>query len=209
MKIITTSWDDGHPLDLQLSELLCKYKIKGTFYIPKLNPENPVMSCFEIRTLAQGFEIGGHTYGHTTLTSLSQDKAREEILNGKKYIDDLLGVNSKGLCAPGGHYNRKIISEAIKCEYTFIRTTTLFQTKCVSKNIMHTTLQMYPHSKFTYLKHCLKRSLMPVLLFNRFFLKENNLLSLAEEYLEKIDKHGGIFHLWGHSWEIQNNKRRA
>lgn len=30
--IITTSWDDGHPLDLKIAELLDKYGINGTFY---------------------------------------------------------------------------------------------------------------------------------------------------------------------------------
>ena len=32
---ITTSWDDGHPLDLRVAELLTKYGLHGTFYIPK------------------------------------------------------------------------------------------------------------------------------------------------------------------------------
>lgn len=26
---------------------------------------------------------------------------------------------------------------------------------------------------------------------------------LAENYLEQIDREGGCFHLWGHSWEIE------
>ena len=32
--LITTSWDDGHPLDLRLAELLHKYDVPATFYIP-------------------------------------------------------------------------------------------------------------------------------------------------------------------------------
>ena len=31
---ITTSWDDGHPLDLRVAELLAKYGLQGTFYVP-------------------------------------------------------------------------------------------------------------------------------------------------------------------------------
>ena len=42
MKIITTSWDDGHPLDFKLAELLNKYNLKGTFYIPRSNAEHRV-----------------------------------------------------------------------------------------------------------------------------------------------------------------------
>ena len=31
---ITTSWDDGHPLDLRVAELLSEYHLQGTFYVP-------------------------------------------------------------------------------------------------------------------------------------------------------------------------------
>jgi hypothetical protein len=33
MIYVTTSWDDGHKLDMKLAVLLKKYGIKGTFYI--------------------------------------------------------------------------------------------------------------------------------------------------------------------------------
>jgi peptidoglycan/xylan/chitin deacetylase (PgdA/CDA1 family) len=36
---VTTSWDDGHILDVKLSELLKKYNLKGTFYIAPKNRE--------------------------------------------------------------------------------------------------------------------------------------------------------------------------
>lgn len=205
LKIITTSWDDGHPLDLRLAELLHKHRIRGTFYIPKINPENSVMSCSEIQTLAQGFEVGGHTYGHIRLTSVSQSKAREEILNGKKYIDDLLGKSSKSFCFPGGNYNKKIVTEVTNAGYDFGRTTILFQIGMSSGELMHTTIQMYLHNRVTNFKHCIKRGLLFNILENGGFIKKQNLIDLVQKYLRKIDKHGGIFHLWGHSWEIQDN----
>jgi hypothetical protein len=31
---ITTSWDDGHPSDLRVAELLIKHGLRGTFYVP-------------------------------------------------------------------------------------------------------------------------------------------------------------------------------
>ena len=32
---MTTSWDDGHPLDYRIAEMLQEYGLRGTFYIPK------------------------------------------------------------------------------------------------------------------------------------------------------------------------------
>jgi peptidoglycan/xylan/chitin deacetylase (PgdA/CDA1 family) len=37
--VVTTSWDDGHPLDLKLAELLKKYDVPATLYMPMDNPE--------------------------------------------------------------------------------------------------------------------------------------------------------------------------
>ncbi len=39
---ITTSWDDGHPLDFRVAELLSKYGLRGTFYIPMI-AENHIL----------------------------------------------------------------------------------------------------------------------------------------------------------------------
>src|SRR4051794_21779274 len=39
---ITTSWDDGHPLDIRIAELLAKYDLPGTFYIPRAS-QRPTM----------------------------------------------------------------------------------------------------------------------------------------------------------------------
>jgi hypothetical protein len=32
--IVTTSWDDGYPLGISLSQVLASYNLRGTFYIP-------------------------------------------------------------------------------------------------------------------------------------------------------------------------------
>ena len=53
--IITTSWDDGHPLDSHLMDILSKNKIPGTFYIPLTNQENPVMEIELIKKLSNSF----------------------------------------------------------------------------------------------------------------------------------------------------------
>ena len=33
--LFTTSWDDGHPSDLHVADLLERYGMKGTFYLCK------------------------------------------------------------------------------------------------------------------------------------------------------------------------------
>jgi len=55
--IITTSWDDGHPLDLKLAELLGEYDIPATFYISIDNVERQSMNHSEIKQIGQSFDI--------------------------------------------------------------------------------------------------------------------------------------------------------
>jgi peptidoglycan/xylan/chitin deacetylase (PgdA/CDA1 family) len=67
--IITTSWDDGHPLDYKLVALLEKYDIKATFYIPLANVENNVMERSQMKDISNYHEIGGHTVNHIYLNN--------------------------------------------------------------------------------------------------------------------------------------------
>ena len=57
--IVTTSWDDGHPLDLKLAELLGRYHIPTTFCIPIDNVERECMSPDEMRQIGDSSTLEG------------------------------------------------------------------------------------------------------------------------------------------------------
>ena len=69
-RFITISVDDGHPADLRTAELLSKYGLKATFYVPAENPERAVLGAEGFREIAREFELGGHTMRHVVLNSL-------------------------------------------------------------------------------------------------------------------------------------------
>ena len=48
--LVTTSWDDGHPLDIRLAEMLARYGVLGTFYIPMHYGRRPVVTEDEIQS---------------------------------------------------------------------------------------------------------------------------------------------------------------
>ena len=100
---ITTSWDDGHPLDLRIAELLMKHGLRGTFYVPLENCR-PTLSATQIRALSAEFEIGAHTVNHVILTSLTNDRAREEIGESKRRLEDITGKLCSVFCAPSGRH---------------------------------------------------------------------------------------------------------
>lgn len=106
-RYITVSVDDGYPADSRAADLLQKYGLQATFYIPARNPEHPVMAPSQIRGLSRGFEIGGHTYNHAALKSLPTEKASKEICDGKNWLEDILGEPVVSFCYPQGKFNRE------------------------------------------------------------------------------------------------------
>ncbi len=111
--IVTTSWDDGTITDLKLAELLEKYGVKGTFYIPKFI-ENPLQKT-DIVAIDKKFEIGAHTLDQPDLTKVSLAEAKRQIMSSKTYLEDLLGHGTSMFCYPSGKYNdtiKKIVKDS-------------------------------------------------------------------------------------------------
>ena len=203
--IITTSWDDGHALDLRLAELLDKYSIKATFYVPLNNAEHPVMQPSELDVLADKFEIGGHTVNHIYLNTLGEEEARYEVAECKTILQDRLGRTVDAFCYPGGKYSQRDIRLVSEAGFLFGRTTRLLHTSsAIETRLMDTSMQAFHHSSVTLTKHCLKAGFVLPIVEQLFFYKGNkNFPLLAEVLMNKILSNGGVFHLWGHSWEIE------
>jgi len=67
--------------------------------------------------------------------------------------------------------------------------------------MMPTTLQAAPASFSKLARNSLKR-LRPANLLRHILFTKSDWVATAEAVLERILTHGGVFHFWGHSWEI-------
>lgn len=203
--IVTTSWDDGHPLDLKLADLLDKYNIRGTFYIPLKNEEHKVMDFNTLHNIASCYEVGGHTVNHLYLNALDDSKARYEISACKTMLEELTGNTISAFCFPGGKYSTRDIELARNAGYLFSRTAAFFHDHINhNRPLLNTTVQAYPHSTFDLLKHCMKRGQLDPIQRNNLFIAYNHkFYPLAKRLVQQISRQKGIFHLWGHSWEIE------
>lgn len=204
VRIITTSWDDGHPLDFKVAKILLKYGIRGTFYALLNNPENRVMNTQDITILSKDFEIGGHTLNHVNLSKSEPSILKKEIASCRKWLGEIIGYNPNCFCYPQGKLNKESIRVVEKSGFKYARTVHLLQTTISNFLSAPTTLQLFPHKKYTYLKNFAKR--MDIHSMKKFSFKlgfKDDLLFLLNYHLEKVEQEGGIFHLWGHSWEIE------
>ena len=203
---LTTSWDDGYPADMRLAELLAKYNIGGTFYIPENNTEGrPVIQKNELVELGKLFEIGGHTKDHKELTQLRSEEAQSQISDGKKFLEDVLGHAVNGFCYPRGGYNSKIKSQVQSAGFVYGRTIkNLFCNYNSDSFEVPTTIQFYPHTKITYLKNYIKHGHYQKRI--KLFLSvisEDDLEKKVAKIVKYCSKNGTYCHIWGHSWEIE------
>lgn len=202
--IVTTSWDDGLKLDLKIAKLLNKYNLKGTFYIAPNNREwnrKDILSNNEIKQLSHDFEIGVHTMTHPTLTQINEQAAYQEMLGSKIFLEKLINTEMKMFCYPKGFYNARIKSLVRKTGFIGARTVKRFHIfPPVDFFEFGTTVQATPHR----LKFSPELPLKLNLTFSySLFIKE--WVNIAKKIFDYVYQNGGIFHLWGHSWEVDKH----
>jgi L-malate glycosyltransferase len=204
--LMTTSWDDGDPLDLRVAELLAKYGLTGTFYVPR-SGQRAVMHDSAIRELSKTFEIGGHTLEHVAIDRLSEGEARVQLSGSKEWIEQLTGKDCRVFCFPGGKFRNKQLRLVREAGYQAARTVELLSTRspqCVDGLwLIPTTVQVFPHGPSAYAKNALKRFSSSVMFRPRGGLIARDWAALAKELFFRTIERGGVFHLWGHSWEIE------
>ena len=202
---ITTSWDDGHPLDLKTAALLAKYGLKGTFYVPTRHSEWPLMRKCEILELDRmGMEIGSHTVNHAILPQLTDAEAWSELTDSRKELEDLLGKPVPAFCFPKGRFNSRTCTLARDAGYQLARTTVGFRTeRSFDAACMPVSVQFVPHTASIHVRHALKEANVKGLLnWLRVCKLITDLPELCVLMMRFAAAQGGIFHIWGHSWEI-------
>jgi hypothetical protein len=206
---ITTSWDDGHPLDLRVAELLTKHRISGTFYVPRI-AENETMSAVHIRQLSLAFEIGAHTLRHADLTRATEQQAWQEIAGSKSWLEDNIGQPCQMFCPPKGKYSRRTLEAVRRAGFFGLRSVELlsldFPRWQAGIMLLPTTIQAYPHGSLAFAKNAVKKRMaLKNLLRLMTHGRSTDWPALARSLLHESLRYGGVFHLWGHSWELQAN----
>ena len=202
--LVTTSWDDGHKLDLKLARLLQKYNLAATFYISPQDrefPQKDLLTKKDIKDLSKYFEVGAHTLTHPHLSKLSASQAKQEILHSKKYLETVIHKKVTSFCYPYGDYSDETVQIIKQCGFTLARTVNRFSfSKGNSRFELPTTVHAFNHVT----------DIIKIAKFSEFSLKKmityTNWEALAKDLFLRSLHTNGIFHLWGHSWEIEKHK---
>lgn len=210
-RIVTTSWDDGDSLDLRVGELLSLRNLPGTFYIPvkghvKSRHRYERMQSSEMLELhSQGFEIGGHGISHPNLAACGAGQLTLEIESCKQRLEDVLGERVSMFAYPRGRHNQKVIASLKLAGFTGARTTAMMAHELnFDPYRMPTSVHVFPHSRLDYLRNLTRVwNIRRTWVYATHLRCGNNWVKFAKLLFDLVLADGGLWHLFGHSWEIE------
>lgn len=206
MKIVTTSWDDGDIRDLRIAEMLLKHGIRGNFYVPvKPFRGNPALRAGEMRSMiSAGLEIGAHGVDHEIMSELSLDETTRVVSSCKRYLEDRLGDEVPMFCYPRGRYKAYTIDCLRQAGYLGARTTRMLATKPDFDPFrMPTSSQAFPHTPVRYLRNMARaRNVTGMYDYLIRLRTRHDWVALGKKMFDRVAGEGGIWHLYGHSWEL-------
>ena len=126
-KSVVITFDDGWRNQYSYAfPLLRKYGYTATFFIftDAIGRDN-FLTWDQIRVVNNsGMTIGGHTRTHPYLFELTNmDSLRQEIIGGKRIIEDQIGHSIQEFAYPFGQYDDRIIGVVKEAGYQFARST--------------------------------------------------------------------------------------
>lgn len=135
-KSIVITLDDGYEdVYTYAYPLLYKYQLKASLMIPTGLLGNPgYLSWDELKRMVDsGFIFAyDHTWSHTSLVFLTDEKAKQEILTAKQQLEEHLGKPVNIFAYPYGSENQKIINILNQNSFVAALSTTPGTTQCDS-----------------------------------------------------------------------------
>lgn len=205
-RIVTASFDDGHPLDLKVAERLAARHMKATFYVAWNHPGSPEISTADMRALrALGMEIGSHGWTHKLLTGRPRKDVHEELTRSRAALEDALGGPVTALSYPEGRSSAMIRAVARECGYVLARTTVAYRTSLAFDALaMPVSAMLIPLSRYEHVRHAARdRNVGGLLRWVVATRAETDVFLASRMLFDRVLERGGVFHLYARSWQIE------
>jgi peptidoglycan-N-acetylglucosamine deacetylase len=206
---VTASFDDGHEDDLVVAEALLKRGAKATFYVAlNAGRGGPEISSSTVRRLAAlGMEIGSHTARHQILKGRSYDDVLQDLVDGRRGVEDMLGGPVAGLSYPEGVHDDLVVRAAREAGFKYARTTVAFRTTPTGDSFrLPVTVEFERKSTVAHARHAARdgnvAGLFHWLLDARL---ATDPVAMSRAFASAASRRGGFLHLRSRSWEIVKN----
>lgn len=108
-KILALSFDDGpHPkYTIEILDILKQYNVKATFFV--LGQHAEAYPDIINRQIAEGHEVGNHSYSHVNMKKASNAVIKEEFEKTQNIIYSISNVKPKVFRPPYGNYTDDVV----------------------------------------------------------------------------------------------------
>jgi peptidoglycan/xylan/chitin deacetylase (PgdA/CDA1 family) len=177
------------------------YQLLGTFYIsPKSRhfTESELLTGPEIVAISKHFEIGAHTLTHPRLTTLTEATAWDEIAGSRNYLQDVTGCQITSFCYPYGAFGAEHVRLVREAGFTYARTVRRLATEA-GPDPLRTPTTFHAYCHLVDIPVALKTARLNLATAWRLY---SNWDQMAMRFFDQVLENGGVYHLWGHSWEV-------
>lgn len=180
-RIVTFSYDDGHPNDERLIALFDSYGVRATFH---LNGQKYIGASDEkLRALRERYknhEIACHTFSHGWPARMPMQSVIRETIEDRMILEKIAGYPVTGMSYPSGSFDENVARAMSDCGIRYSRTT------------RDTNKFLLPEDPLMWHPTC----------HHRFALE------LCDKFLENLDSEwtNPLFYIWGHSHELRTEE---
>jgi hypothetical protein len=192
-KALTLSYDDGVEQDIQLVDIMNRYRLKGTFnlnsglyaaegtvyqkgHVHRRMTQKQVKETF----INSGQEVAVHSLTHPFLEQLPINMVVSEIIRDRENLEKQFDTIVRGMAYPFGTFNDTVVAALQACGIVYSRTTISTYDFRIPTDWMRLTATCHHNSP--------------------------ELKSLSKRFVEeKVTRAPYLFYLWGHSYEFESN----
>ena len=118
-KRVALTFDDGphYKYTAEILDILDEYGAKATFFVVgELAERYPELI---LRELAEGHEIGNHTWSHPKMKKLTVDSLKQEILKTEELLNEIADYRPKLFRPPEGSFSDLAEKTVENCDHDF------------------------------------------------------------------------------------------
>ncbi|MBM3235825.1 polysaccharide deacetylase family protein [Candidatus Poribacteria bacterium] len=119
-KLVALTFDDGpyYPYTSQILNILKEKQTPATFFVVGEHIEKYPKVLAEVAY--SGYDIGNHTYSHTSLSQASYEQIVQELDQNENLIAAITGKRTHWFRPPGGNLSTLLINTVIAKGYNFV-----------------------------------------------------------------------------------------
>ena len=196
--MIALTFDDGPSAHTdRLLDIFAKYGGKGTFFVVGNlidGRKNTVK-----RIVAEGHELGNHSWNHRQLTNLSEDEITDQIMMTRAKIYDTVGVDSLIVRPPYGACNDAVKAVGARVGVSFVNwSVDTLDWKSKNATAVHNEIMKYASDGAIILCHDLHKTTVDAMetVIPELIRRGYQLVTVSElmEYSEKTLEAGKMYY---------------